>query len=83
MPLRTATAAIALIGAAHADTLIVGNKAEDTISFIDLGTGEEVARRETGQSPHEIAVSPDGKLAVVVSYRTRNYTGNTPACLRC
>ena len=49
-------------------TLIVGNKGEDSISFVDLATGREVARRETGPNPHEIAASPDGKRVAVVAY---------------
>ncbi|MEM9233947.1 MAG: cytochrome D1 domain-containing protein [Pseudomonadota bacterium] len=77
MPLKYAVAALALSGVAHADTLIVGNKVEHTVSFIDLATGEEMARRDTGRAPHEVAVSPDGGLAVIVSYREQNYTGNT------
>lgn len=70
-------AAAIWVGAASAQTLIVGNKAEHTLSFIDLESGEEVARRETGKAPHEIAVSPDGSTAVVVSYRMQDYEGNT------
>lgn len=49
-------------------TLLVGNKAENSLSFIDLQTGKETARRDTGDQPHEIAISPDGNLAAVVSY---------------
>ncbi|MEO9601122.1 YncE family protein [Parasphingorhabdus sp.] len=49
-------------------TLLVGNKSEDSLSFIDLKNGKEVARRNTGHQPHEIAISPDGQLAAVVSY---------------
>ena len=49
-------------------TLLVGNKGEDSLSFIDLQSGEESARRKTGSQPHEIAISPDGRLAAVVSY---------------
>lgn len=75
--LKLAAAAIALLGVAHADTLVVGNKAEHTISLIDLVSGEERARLETGRAPHEIAISPDGKLAVIVSYREPSYNGNT------
>ncbi|MEM0927668.1 MAG: YncE family protein [Pseudomonadota bacterium] len=77
--MRLAPAAIALAGwsTAQADTLVVGNKVDDSVSFIDLSTGEEVARRETGRAPHEIALSPDGKTAVVVSYREQGYEGNT------
>lgn len=49
-------------------TLLVGNKAENSLSFINLETGKETARRDTGDQPHEIAISPDGRLAAVVSY---------------
>lgn len=66
-----------LSGNAAADTLIVGNKGEATVSFIDLESGAEVARRATGAAPHEIAVSPDGRRAVVVSYRASGYTGRS------
>ncbi|MGP1282304.1 MAG: YncE family protein [Parasphingopyxis sp.] len=50
------------------DVLITGNKGEDTISLIDLDTGTEHARLETGHQPHEIAISPDGARAAVVAY---------------
>ncbi|ATW04491.1 YncE family protein [Sphingorhabdus sp. YGSMI21] len=53
---------------ATSGTLLVGNKAEDSLSFIDLASGSEIARRDTGHQPHEIAISPDGRLAAVVSY---------------
>lgn len=53
---------------AHAQTLIVGNKGEDSVSFIDYESGEEETRLPTGPAPHEIALSPDGKTAVVVAY---------------
>lgn len=60
---------LALIcGVASAATLIVGNKGEDTVSFIDLATGRELGRAKTGRMPHEIAVSPDGRQAAVVAY---------------
>ena len=49
-------------------TLIVGNKGEDTLSFIDLESGTELGRVATGHMPHEIAVSPDGLRAAVVAY---------------
>lgn len=49
-------------------TLIVGNKGEDTVSFIDLVTGREIRRIDTGPMPHEVAISPDKPLAAVVAY---------------
>lgn len=77
MRLASLAALTALFATAHAQTLIVGNKGEHTVSFVDLATGQEVARRETGRFPHEIAVSPDGALAVVVSYAGPGFQGNT------
>ncbi|NNC73603.1 MAG: beta-propeller fold lactonase family protein [Sphingomonadaceae bacterium] len=50
------------------DVLIVGNKQEDTVSFIDLESGEERTRVATGNQPHEIAISPDRRRAAVVAY---------------
>ena len=48
--------------------LLIGNKGEDTVSFVDLATGQELGRSPTGKAPHEIAISPDGKQAAVVAY---------------
>ena len=52
-------------------TLLVGNKSEASVSLIDLASGGEVARAETRPGPHEIAVSGDGRLAVVTNYGDR------------
>ena len=48
--------------------LLIGNKGEDTVSFVDLASGAELGRSPTGRMPHEIAISPDGKQAAVVAY---------------
>jgi YVTN family beta-propeller protein len=48
--------------------LIVGNKGEDSLSFIDLASGAELGRAATGRAPHEVAISPDGRQAAVVAY---------------
>jgi YVTN family beta-propeller protein len=54
--------------ASSGGTLLVGNKAENTVSFIALADGRELGRAATGPMPHEIAISPDGRQAAVVSY---------------
>lgn len=51
--------------------LLVGNKGENSLSFIDLATGRELGRAATGPMPHEIAISPDGRQAAVVAYGGR------------
>lgn len=67
---RLILSALPLLAAAEArcETLIIGNKGEDTVSFITLSTGKERARVPTARMPHEIAVSPDGSRAAVVAY---------------
>ncbi|HET7708406.1 MAG TPA: YncE family protein [Sphingomicrobium sp.] len=54
--------------AASGPVLLIGNKGEDTLSFVDLASGGELGRQPTGRMPHEIAISPDGKQAAVVAY---------------
>ncbi len=46
-------------------TLIVLNKDGASASLLDRATGKEFARLDTGTGPHEVAVSPDGTIAVV------------------
>ncbi len=57
--------------AGAAGILLVGNKGENTLSFIDLSSGRELGRAATGPMPHEIAISPDGRQAAVVAYGGR------------
>ena len=52
-------------------TLLIGNKGEDSMSFVSLADGRELGRAPTGRMPHEIAVSPDGRQAAVVAYGGR------------
>ena len=75
--LLAAGAAAAPTAPAGTGTLIVLNKAEATASLIDLGTGSVVATVPTGTGPHEATVSPDGRLAVVCDYGTREAPGST------
>lgn len=53
----------------HPEYLLVGNKGEDNVSFIEMETGREISRRPvSATAPHEIAISPDGRFAAVVNY---------------
>ena len=49
-------------------TLIVLNKAEASVSLLDAASGGELYKLPTGAGPHEVAVSPDGRTAVVANY---------------
>jgi len=48
--------------------LFVANKRGNSLSKIDLGSGEEVKRVDSCANPHELATSPDGKYVALVCY---------------
>jgi len=48
--------------------LLVLNKSENSLAIVDPATQKMIARIPTGEGPHEIAASADGKLAVVTNY---------------
>jgi len=59
-------------------TLVVANRAGagGSISLIDLPTSLEIARLPIGPTiPHEVAVSPDGRLAMTGEYGPNNAPG--------
>jgi YVTN family beta-propeller protein len=51
-----------------ASMLLIANKSDDTVSFVDLASQKVLATTTTGRGPHEIAVSPQGRLAFVSNY---------------
>jgi YVTN family beta-propeller protein len=63
--------------AAPSGTLLVLNKSDDTVSFIDLASARIKATLPTGDGPHEVAVSGDGKTAVVTNYGDTANPGKT------
>lgn len=82
MPLRTGplwvAAAVALAPpVASGDSLLVANKSDHTVHRLDLTTGEATVELTTGLHPHEIAVAPDGRTAVVSNYGNRDEPGST------
>jgi YVTN family beta-propeller protein len=61
-------AVVSVAFAKDSGTLLVLNKSDNTVSLIDLATRKTVATVPTGVGPHEVAVSPDGKTAVIANY---------------
>lgn len=53
-------------------TLIVTNKGPSTATIIDAASGRALATLPTGQGPHEVALSRDGRIAVVTDYGSRS-----------
>lgn len=49
-------------------TLVVTNKTPSTATLVDVASGRVLATLPTGQGPHEIVISTDGRVAVVTDY---------------
>jgi YVTN family beta-propeller protein len=62
---------------AAAATLVVVNRSDDTVDLIDLATGRSRATLSTGNAPHEAAVSPDGRTAVIANHGEREEPGSS------
>jgi YVTN family beta-propeller protein len=63
---------------AHAEALLlVANKQDATVMLIDTASAKTLATLPTGQGPHEIATSPDGKMAVIADYGNQGNEGKT------
>jgi DNA-binding beta-propeller fold protein YncE len=58
-------------------TIVVTNKAPATATIIDLATGRILATLPTGNGPHEIVLTRDGRTAVVSDYGTGPAPGST------
>lgn len=67
---------VLLVTSASAAQLLVLNKSDATLAFVDPAAGKVETTLATGEGPHEIELSSDGKLAFVTNYGARN-DGNT------
>jgi DNA-binding beta-propeller fold protein YncE len=81
--MRLATLALGLltmmlnVAPAAAETLLVVRKSDAAIDLIDPGSGARLASVSLGYAPHEVSVSPDGRLAAVSNYGSREQPGST------
>lgn len=58
-------------------TVIVTNKTPATATIVDVASGTTLATLPTGNGPHEIVISRDGRTAVVTDYGTGPLPGST------
>jgi YVTN family beta-propeller protein len=66
----------AIPGLASTAQLLVLNKSDSTLSFIDPASGRTSATIPTGEGPHEVELSSDGRFSFVSNYGA-NVPGNT------
>jgi len=58
-------------------TIIVSNMNDNTATLIDAATNRVLATLPTGEGPHEVAASHDGRWAVISNYGVRGKPGST------
>lgn len=75
--LGTLATASAPAQSAPAGLLLAANKDAASLSVISLADGATLATVPTGVGPHEVALSHDGRLAVVADYGDRAVVGHT------
>src|ERR1700755_2196201 len=66
-----------MCASAFAQNLLVLNKTESTLAIIDPATLQVTARIPTGEGPHEVIASADGKMVFVSNYGTAKTPGNS------
>ncbi len=57
--------------------LLILNKAENTLAIVDPQEYKIIAKIPTGEGPHEVIASADGKLAFVANYGTQQVLGSS------
>jgi YVTN family beta-propeller protein len=58
-------------------TIVASNMRDNTATIIDAASGKVLATVPTGEAPHEVATTHDGRFAVVSNYGTRERAGNS------
>jgi YVTN family beta-propeller protein len=78
-PLMIVALALVLDGslAAQSARLLVLNKEDATLSIVDPASGSVLGTVPTGEGPHELVVSSDGKFAFASNYGTGPSPGHT------
>lgn len=66
----------AVTAGAQAQSLLVLNK-EGSVAMVDPGTQKVLGRAPTGDGPHEVVATADGKYAVVSNYGSGQMPGHT------
>jgi YVTN family beta-propeller protein len=56
------------VACASAETVVVSTRGDNAIVYLNGATGQEIGKFDGGLGAHEIAVSPDGKLAIGSAY---------------
>jgi len=59
------------------DVLVIANQGDNTVHLVEAGTGRTLAAIPSAPAPHEVAVTRDGRWAVVTNYGDRTDIGHS------
>ncbi|QJR36791.1 YncE family protein [Gemmatimonas groenlandica] len=62
---------------APSGTIVASNMDAHSASIVDVASGRTITTIQTGEGPHEVAISPNGRRAVVAIYGNRNAVGSS------
>jgi YVTN family beta-propeller protein len=77
LPVQTQTSAAPQAQAATASALLILNKVENTLAIVDPVSLRVLGKVPTGEGPHEVVASADGRIAYVANYGTQKTVGNS------
>jgi YVTN family beta-propeller protein len=77
LPLQAQTPAAQPVQAAAGSALLILNKIENTLAIVDPVTLRVLGKVSTGEGPHEVVASADGRTAYVANYGTQQKVGNS------
>jgi DNA-binding beta-propeller fold protein YncE len=77
IPSMLCAAIVRQVMVAATGTIIASNMNAHSVSIVDVASGTTLATLQTGEGPQEVAVSHDGKRAVVSIYGNRNAIGSS------
>lgn len=67
----------ATVTAGVTGTVVASNMNAHSVSIVDVATARTIATVQTGEGPHEVAISRDGKRAVISIYGNRTSVGSS------
>lgn len=68
-----------MLAAQPRGTIVASNMDAHSVSIVDVASARTLATVPVREGPHEVAISPDGRQAVVAIYGNRNGSGSSLA----
>lgn len=74
-----AVSSATIVSAQPRGTIVASNMDAHSVTIVDVASAKTLATVPVREGPHEVAISPDGRQAVVAIYGNRNSVGSSLA----